>query len=287
MRKKIICAIFCAILMFCAMPFSAFADIGPKASVSVDIKGVEGEYYITLLSLYSSTGPQSAYDGTEQSEHVYDESTRHIWQKFVDYKDSDGFYFLQVYEKCTGADTFKWGYYPPRTFKVLLYFPESDTFISSSVCERYAFDSYFLMEVAENGESVSIKKSYDYTWETVSLVARILLTIMLEIAVALLFGYRTGKEILFISAVNAVTQIALNVALNVVNFHSGQWAFTSSYISYEFLVFALEAVLFAFLLPRFAPCKKTKKRAVLYAASANVLSFALGLWLSHIIPGIF
>ena len=47
-------------------------------------------------------------------------------------KDEDGYYFLQFFEDCTETSKFTWGYYPPTKFKILIYFPEHDSFVVSN-----------------------------------------------------------------------------------------------------------------------------------------------------------
>ena len=91
----------------------------------------------------------------------------------------------------------------------------------------------------------------------------------------------------FIAAVNIITQIVLNVALNIVNYNSGSMAFTFYFILFEIAVFAVEAAVYSLLLKKFSskPAKRGKDAA--YAFAANLASFATGLWLAHIIPGIF
>ncbi len=279
----------CIWLLLTAMIFSLFmfpihADMGPKSSVRVNITGLENRlYYVTLLSAYSSTGPASAYDGKnahyEEGDDGYD-----VWKKFVEYEDADGFYFLQQFQKCIGNEEYVWGYYPPHTFKILFYFPESNSFAVTDIHERYAFDSYF--SVNFEAETLSVSKSYDYTWEMISLIARIVLTVALEIGIALLFCYR-GKKLLFmLIGVNATTQVILNVILNVVNFTSGQWAFIAYYIFLELIIFVLEAIVYALMIPKLSTEKKRGK-AVLYALVANATSFILGIGIAKVIPGIF
>ena len=48
------------------------------------------------------------------------------------------------------------------------------------------------------------------------MVARIVLTIALELGIALLFGYREKKVLALLAVINVVTQITLNVALGMV-----------------------------------------------------------------------
>ncbi|MBQ6931001.1 MAG: hypothetical protein IJN38_02630 [Clostridia bacterium] len=369
--------------------FTAFADTGPKPSVVIELVGLDGrECYGTLLSYHESYGPNRAWKEGEEM-YAYHEDDPGIWRKFVDYKDSDGYYFLQQFWNCTENEGFKWGYYPPDPFKLLLYFPETDTFAVTPIYERYAFDSYYTVDVSKVGvksaleavtqassnelmsdtaedlqgvtepttevcshplkndtattenklledtpedlpgvfesetevcsyplkedmESIQAEiqqsstepstvpeelysvtdillhaeESYDYKWEIISLVARIAITLALEIAVALIFGFKKKNLLGFITAVNVITQIALNLILFSVDINHGSMAFTAYYVFLEICVFAVEAVAYSLYI-RKKQLDVSKKKAVVYALAANVLSFGAGLGLAHIIPGIF
>ena len=293
-RNKLLMFFFVFLLTVSFFVFPVHADTGPKPSVRVDIRGLEDEiYYVTLLSLTESTGPSSAYDGTNPD---YQEGNKDydIWKIFVEYQDADGFYFLQRFQKCEGEDDYVWGYYPPQTFKILFYFPEYDRFVTTNVHERYAFDSYFRVDFSHvdltvpqpKGSFLPASKNYDFTWETISLAARIVLTILFELCLAYLFRYREKKTFLFLMGVNITTQIILNVILNIVNFNFGRLSFILYYIFLEGIVFLLEAVAYAVVLPKLSPDEK-RGRAILYAWLANTLSFAAGMGLAIVIPGIF
>ena len=285
--KKILSLLLC-IAVFLSIAVTASADIGPKPSVRITFEGVENgtEYYGTLLSERKSTGPASAWDGVPGHEDHYNYSYE-LWKIFADYTDTDGYYFLQEVWDCTETNQLNWTYYPPSPFKILLYFPNTDTYYVSDIYERYAFDSYYTVNLSDlSSDTMTAEESYNFTWEIISLLARIVATILLEIAIAFIFGYREKKALRFIAVVNIITQIALNVALNIINYNMGSMAFTFFFVIMEIAVFALEAVIFALLLKRFT-AKSDKARSTAYAFAANTASFAIGLWLSHIIPGIF
>lgn len=289
MKRKVLTLLLCLALLM-TMPITASADIGPKPSVQIEFTGIEGQaYYGTLLSLYDSTGPASAWDGDpEHADYRPGDAGYQIWKKFVEYEDSDGYYFLQEFWNCSNTNQLNWTYFPPENFKVLLYFPATDSFYVSQVYERYAFDSYFTVDLSDyDNDPFTAQQFYDYTWEIISLIARIVLTIALELGIALLFGYREKRVLAFLASINVVTQIALNVALNVINYHSGALSSTVSYVVFEILVFAVEAVAYAALVNRFSAEEQKKGRAVAYAFVANAASFACGLLLAHLIPGIF
>ena len=288
MLRKIVSILFSLILII-SLPVTAKADIGPKPSVRITFTGIEGEtYYGTLLSERRSTGPATAWNGYEDYRDWKPENEKPIWEKFISYEDTDGYYFLQEWWDCSETNQLNWTYYPPNPFKILLYFPETDSFYVSDIYERYAFDSYFTVDLSTYATTpITARQSYDYTWELISLGARIVLTIVLELAIALVFGYREKKALSFLAIVNVITQVTLNVALNIINYKSGSMGFTFSFICMEIVVFAIEAIAYKSLLQRFSTAEQEKRRGVSYALVANTASFAIGLWLAHLIPGIF
>ena len=184
---------FVILLINCLMPSGACADTGPKPSVQIQFQNMGDELcYGTLLSESISTGPATAWDGSSPYESwQYGEDGKEIWEAFVSYKDTNGFYFLQEWWECSESKCLNWGYYPPNPFKILLYYPKTNTFAVSEICQRYAFDSYYTVDmrgVAASRENETIalpqpQRSYDYTWEMISLLIRILITILLEIVV--------------------------------------------------------------------------------------------------------
>lgn len=284
MKKTLLAFLACLFAAVFVLPLTVSADMGPKPSVTVTVEGADGrDFYGTLLSERPSTGPQSAYDPADaDTYHYYDGyGDEEVFRQFIEYEDPDGYYFLQICWPCEGTDTFAWTYYPPQRFKILLYFPDTGEFVSSGVCERYAFDSYFTASLT--GEGLAVRTSYDYRWELISLVARILLTIAAELLVALLFRFRGKRTYRTLIWVNVVTQVLLNVGLNLINYYGGQLAFTVFYVLLELAVFVAEGILFTLLL------RKGQKawKLWLYALAANACSFALGLALAHWIPGIF
>ncbi len=298
MKKKIISTFLFVVITLITLPTIAYADIGPKPSVVIDFQGLENEsYFVTLLSEISSTGPYSVLGKHSENQRYHKgDNDYEIWHKFVSFEDKDGFYFLQYFEDCTNTSRFTWGYYPPPKFKILLYFPEHDSFaISEEVYERYAFDSYYKVDATglkiqsvTLSENIKAEKNYDYTWELVSLFVRIIATIVIEVLIALLFGFRTKNQLLIIVAVNIVTQSILNILLNVINYNQGSMAFVLNYVWMEAIVLVIEACVYSVYLNRNNGSMSTKKwLASIYALTANALSFGIGLYIAHLIPGIF
>lgn len=292
--KKFILLFLCTIVLTSLIPMNVHADMGPKPSVVIEIDGLEDEvYYGTLLSERSSNGPLDVMNDSDL-EAKQDEEEYEVWKAFVEYVDKDGFYFLPNIYPCKGTDSFGWGYYPPSPFKILLYFPESDSFVISEIYEEYAFDSYYKVNLTgidiKNATSdivVTASQSYKYGKEMVSLLVRIVLTILIELGIALLAGYREKKQFRFLILVNVITQVLLNIRLNMIAYQNGSLALAIHYIKLELLIFAIEAFLYATVLQGISEKKVKKFSTVMYALIANLISFIVGMFLAMMLPAIF
>ncbi|MBR5534800.1 MAG: hypothetical protein IKU62_08145 [Ruminiclostridium sp.] len=275
------------LLLTLLVPMTATADTGPKPSVTVTFQGLEDPtYYVTLLSERDSTGPWSH---SQNYEEYYGDQA--VWEALNSYEDPDGFYFLGCYEDCSETHTFSWTYYPPQVFKVLVYFPESDTFaVTDDTYERYAFHSYFKCNAGaapETGLLAPLHKDYLFGEEILSFLARVVITLAAEMALAFVFGFRAKEQLKVIFWANLATQVILNLALNLINYKFGGWAFVFGYLWMEAAVFLLEGWVYAATLRKLDRNPEEKRHPWAYAFTANTISLLLGLFISQHIPGIF
>ena len=312
-------ALLIAVLLLCCV---AFADTGPKPSAAFTFTGMPDEdYYVTMLAEVDHYGPHRIYQDGDDLPYVLeagrDDPAYPAWQKFVDYKDPDGYYFLDdLFEQCHGDDEASWHYYPPERFKLLLYFPESDIFLCSTVTERYAFDSVYRLDLGgkspaeiaaltltdPNGDplpsgrddetaigEVTLDKSDGTHQQIIGFFGRLGITLVIELALAWGWKYRKGSQLLFIGIVNLITQCLLNVALLYWGAQETSRGFIIFwYVLLELAVTGIEAAAYAYLLPGTDHREKSVRRhAAMYAIAANVLSFLGGLALSEVFPFLF
>lgn len=297
------------IMVIVLFPQVIKADVGPKPSVVVDFVNLGKQTcYATLLSEKNSTGPYSTWDGKAKTarykgnphaEYDFLEYDKAIWQAFVDYADQDDFYFLQEAWLVSNAKDLAWTYYPPKNFKLLLYFPDTDTYSVSGIYFTYAFDSYYKVDVskanlslkpgnqAEGDDLLLLQQAYNYKKEISSLLTRIVLTVLVEMFLALIFTFKEKKQLLLILGVNIGTQIILNVLLNIISYRQGPLAFYIFYMLLELVVIVIEAVLFYIYIPKVSIKAKPKWLPILYAIVGNSASYAAGNLLAHYLPIIF
>lgn len=291
MKRKLGRLVLLLFLLLPVLTVSVHADMGPKPSVVVDFVGIERDsgapFYVTLLAEEQSTGPYS-WSGILNAGLSPEDAADEIFQKFDGYQDPDGYYFLGYYEECSESGQFIWGYHPPLRFKILLYFPESDCFVvSPEICEQYAFDSYFAAELHDDGEWMEVRRTYHRGWQIGAFLVRLLLTIGVEVLLALAFGFREKRQLLVILGANVVTQVILNIVLLKGGAVPLFFFYVIQYGLLELGIFLAEALIYARCLPKLAAPYSTKRKPVLYALTANLVSFCLGYGISNMFPQFF
>ena len=290
MKRRLFCGSILALLLVCLLPLWAAADTGPKPSITVTPEGFgEDACYLTLLSQTETTGPWSKQESFAASKDSYGdpEADEAIWTAFNDYEDADGFYFLGCYGEVTGGQVFCWSYYPPDTFKVLAYFPDSGTFAVGPVTERKEFSAHYTVSPSETGETLLIEKARNQEAENKSFVGRLVLTLALELAVAVVFAFRAKRQIITIVCMNLITPVGLNQAItHLFPLVSSRW-YWPGLLALEVLIFLVEGAVYARLLPRWKKDPAAVCHPWGYALAANVASFGLGLILARLIPGMF
>ena len=290
MKRRLFCGSILDLLLVCVLPLGAAGDTGPKPSIPVTRVGFgEDACYLTLLSQTETTGPWSKHESFAASKDSYGnpEADEAIWTAFNDYEDADGFYFLGCYGEVTGGQMFCWSYYPPDTFKVLAYFPDSGTFAVGPVTEREEFSARYTVSLSEQGDTLVIEHEQDTAENNIAFVERLSLTLVIELVLAVIFCFRTKAQILTIVCMNLITQVGLNQAItHIFPLVSSRW-YWPGLLVLEVLIFLVEGAVYARLLPRWKKDPAAVCHPWKYALAANVASFGVGLILARLIPGMF
>ena len=283
---------FTALLVFLALalavPFAAFADMGPKPSVEVQTVGLTQSCWVTLLAEQTVIGPWNL-PGSEMPDW-FDPGEQPAWEAFSAFEDEDGYHFLQWQAQVSDEASAAWNYMAPQRFKILLWFPDTGAYALSEPLERYAFAAVYRLDLtgldlsgADGTLTIPVYRNYDYLGEALGLAARLVLTLAVELLIALPFGYLKRRYLKVLLLTNLATQLALNLALNITAYHSGWLAMWLLYPLLELAVFGVEAVVFRLTLKK----PENKGTPVLYAFVANTVSYVFGLWLGNVLPHLF
>lgn len=281
MKRKLL-RLMAFLLLALMLPVSAFADCGPKESTEINIMGLDGEYYVTLLSTVKEYGPNSVcteFDLPDRLSGVIPNPERDAWYAFCNH-GLENVYFWGEIRACEGESTARWGYYPPDEFRVAIYVPQTqELMVSEGIYDRYAFSSGYKLDLSKADEGddgmvqMPLSRDYGLGEEVLGFAVRLLFTLAVELLLALVF-YRKKEQLLVILVVNVCTQVGLNVLLGVTNYLMGPWSAIGNLLWGELVVLLVEAVIYEKKLPKYGGAPG---RAVGYAIAANLLSCILGI----------
>ena len=293
MIQNILRRISMVLILMAALGIYAFADFGPKPSVVVEFENAgDQEYYVTLVAKEDKLGsPYSRVTAEDQPET--DDIA--IWNRLVAYEDPDGMVFAGNVQKLTGDGAYVWGYYPPTEFRVLIYFPDTDSFVESSeILEQYAFDSYYQMDFNDLPEkwndavaAIPVTRKYNLLWQITAFLLRLAVTVAVECLLAVLFGFKGKRQMLLVLAVNCATQLAMN--LLILDESVGLFVFyVLQYALIEVGVILAEGLVYCLALPKLATPEQNRNiHPIAFAFFGNVASFSLGFLLSNWFPMLF
>ncbi|MBP3398560.1 MAG: hypothetical protein J6K75_02265 [Erysipelotrichaceae bacterium] len=266
MRRMKSCLVCLILLMSFVLP--VYADMGPKPSVHVDVECDEETYYMTLLTERRQYGPYREYESTASN----DSEENPIKGKFKEYAFQDEFYLVGDIEQLSHDDTYSWTYMAPETFKILVYFPSTDSFLCSEAMSRYAYQSTYQLVIDVESGIFDLSQNYDYSGLLVSFLFCFSMTLLIEIMIGLSFNFRAKNELQIIVMVNTVTQILLHAFIHFMLYQRDNFTAAFCYLMAEVVVFVLESFIYCQTLPK-------KKHPVLYALVSNFISFVTGVFL--------
>lgn len=294
MIRNILRRISLVLILMAALGIYAFADFGPKPSVVVEFENAgDQEYYVTLVAKEDKLGgPYHRITIADQAEI----QNPVVWNRLVAYEDPDGLVFAGGLQKLTGDGAYEWSYYPPSEFRVLIYFPDTDSFVESSeILEQYAFDSYYRADFDEisvggNGAvaTIPVIRRYNLMWQITAFLLRLAVTVVIESLLAVCFGFAGKRQLWLIFGVNCATQLAMNLLMLTQGSAHMFWLYVLQYALAELGVMLAEGLVYYLALPKLAdPYYAEGKHPIVYAVVGNLASFILGYCLSNWFPMMF
>ncbi len=202
---------------------------------------------------------------------------------------------VTVHFQALEQETFFWRYCPPTTYKILVYFPEYETFACSEVYHSYAFDSIYTVEAPhfDSGSGseplpLTVRRSNPVNRDGWAAAARVTLMQASDLAVALLVGFRAKKQLVLVFGTSFVLHMVQNFLLNYAYMQAGRWAFLGLYFCYGVIVFFAEGAVYGKSLLLLGSEEKTQLPPWGFAAAGSLAACVLGIlatgWLQ---PGIF
>ena len=257
--------IFCLLSLFTT---TVSADMGPKASLHIQINNApDNHYYVALFTKDPGYGRYGYIE--ETGIQASDDESRQAYEAFLNHHDPEGYKAMNYVEECSGTNEFSWTYYPPDEFKIAIYNTADKSLKVSDAYKKEAFDAVFIVEY---GPTLKVEEVDQFGRNILTFLLRALLTTLIEVGLALLFGYREKKEIITIVITNLITQILLNLFMAVADVSMGGYAWLLLFPLGEGIVWLIEMIVYLIAIKR-----KPKWKLIIYTLLANGITFVLGI----------
>ncbi len=286
-NKKAILICLLLVIVINVFPIIAVADAGPKPSLEIIVKGIDNNnYWLDLL-----VTDESSYSWLELADEE-----RETVKKLAEYEDEEGFHpALLVGTRVPLSGELKGEKNPdntyshnfsyvgtPELFKIAI-LTEDNNLIISDLIHRKHFNSIVKFDLTDENlkeDILSAGKAKEIIpiWRmSLGFISRLLLTLVIEIGIALLFGFtikNSGKTLL---KTNILTQVLLNIAILWINLSYGMFAALFIFLLMEILIIIFETIIYAKYLT-----EKPIGRRIVYGILANVASLIAGFGINLI-----
>ncbi len=285
---KIIMPILNTVLIACMLSVPVYANSALMPSFEITLHNItDTECCVTLLTNRSDNVRYAIHSDGDQLRRDL-EGYEAIIEKLSEYSvnKNEDMYFNDWYCTLEAISGKKLDMYTSfGRFQALVYFPDTDTYITSDIIKPYAIETKYTIKITENG--IEIESSFDPVWNIIALAVRIIVTITLELLIALLFRFRSKKQLVTIVIVNLITQAGLNIGMNVFHVFVNDWiSLIRYYLLLEAAVFIAEAVIYDVIFKKNDKSISGVKIAV-YAYVANFVSFAASPLIAAMMKGTF
>ncbi len=280
--KKPILILTLLLIVINFLPSPAFADVGPKPSLEIRVKGMDNDnYWLDLLV-------------TDKSEYSWLEISlveRERVKKLAEYVDEDGFHpallvgtrvplFGDLKGEKNSDNTYSHNFSyigTPEIFKIAI-LTEDDTLIISDLIHRKHFNSIVEFDLRDEALQEDIllyagqaKEISPILKISFGFISRLLLTLAIEIGIALLFGFTIKHSGKLLFKTNIFTQVVLNIAILWMNLSYGLLIALLVFILMEIFIIIFETIIYAKYLT-----EKSKGRRIAYGILANIVSLMVG-----------
>ena len=272
--KRVFLTVFIMAVTLTVAYFPSHADMGPKPSISLEIKNAPKDYYVGLLVDHES------YMNKPESNDGLDINESKALETLAGYEE-DGWRLFNdnpvtsVYFKSNAEHKYNFTYMVPSTFKIIVVSFDGQVYVSNDITkQKYNAECTFDVESGELKEDV-LAGAGGYA---LFAVCCYLATIILEGLALLIFGLFNKKNLPCFLIANTVTQLFLNALIIYLQYHGGQLLLIFLVPAAEILIMIFEGLIFRKRLVDRNDEVSTKKN-IFFAIFANIFSIVMGLML--------
>ncbi len=286
------------------------ADMGPKPTSDIKIIGIDEPYSFDLLVKFDEDEVSVLSESQIQERIEYDYYLETYPDILNGYIDDDNYASYTIYTSGPphtirvsedDSNQFHVGYFAaPDVFKIAIV-TESGELIVSDIIHKHNFNAYFEINILDSSiletplEVANVNGTFSGTLYIADVdeqlgygviilqtIINVTITLIIELGILFLFGYREKKSYKTALFINLITQTILAA---FILFAFKWWSIFGAIgvlLLGELIVFIIEIIVYRKLLK-----ENTKAKAIIYAIVANISSLVLGLLFTSLIGSMF
>lgn len=278
MRGKIskIFFIYGLVLLSCISILMIIQFGRKQLSVTVKFENVENrQFYVAVLKQEES----------DQKYNIAEERNIKILNSIKKCVNTDDWHVDFVAQYHENMDLY-WECNNIKPFKVLIYFPETDSYEITKVCQSFTTQNIYIIHMNDikHGKEIIPIKSHKISIVIASFILGACLCMLIELTVANLFHFTNKKFLHFIIGLNSVLEIMLGGYLFNIAYKMGIFILFTYLLCICFFLLIIKTVLYIIAAKRILQEKIAK--VVVYSVISNAISNIAGIFLALILPGI-
>lgn len=277
MKRKIGLFLSLFLLLALALPFTVFADMGPKPRVAVRVENLpEGDCYVDLLIEKSGD-----YENiTEQNRSALNPDMLAVLEN---YSGEYGYpaltcgtnipLFGRLPGEADGNDRlYTFSYFGvPDEFRLIAVTEDLQLKVSEPIRK-----DVLQIHVAWDFQSNKVTQPSTFPAYLIQLLGTLLPTLLIEGVILLLFRFSLKQNWLPFLITNLVTQLGLFLIIGIPTVRSGYLAYYFTFFPAELVILVVECLVYVYFLKG-----RGKGWRIAYAITANAVSCAAGFFLAQ------
>ena len=273
--------LFLSMLFIVLFPLGAYADMGPKPSLTIIVSNPpEGVYYLDLLvrhSLFATDNLEGRRDTLDREKlKLLEEYSRDGWYAALAKGTGKPLWGGLTGEYKDGVATHTFGYFGlPNSYKIIIITPENEIKTTREITKKaYVSTVYYdyATGIVEEGDELSLSWVYAKQF-----LMTLIPTLILEGVVLLLFRFKSAGTLGIFFIVNIITQALLSVVMSTSLLKLGIYASYVVLLPVVLLIIGAEVAAFVLLFK-----EGSRKKRAAFAICANLVSAAALLPLMYL-----
>ena len=197
-----------------------------------------------------------------------------VFNAFANYTDFSMLTFMYAVYDVSDGEQILMPYNTPDVFKIVLYYPESNRFVTTRVAQKFADINRFVANYDLDNDIFQMHRIFFIPKDFIAFALQFIISIAAIILLGRSFDYRKKEELKVITFASVISLLVLNILTLLIRVFVGLETILYSYIALSLLSFIIQCSIYSKRLA-FDDDVIDKERPIVFAFSSNAVAFGI------------